>query len=149
MMRIEDARVRGQLHVMAGKVSELHEIENGIAAKITLRGGKDVIMLQASRSIDCTGLGKDFTAVDHPLLRQLLAKGIVRPDLLGLGLNVTADGALIGTDGIADRDLFAIGPLTKGAFWEIVAVPDLRIACETMAARLLRRLPAPLLATPA
>jgi uncharacterized NAD(P)/FAD-binding protein YdhS len=139
MARIADACARGQLQVMAGKVSDLRETETGIAATVALRGGKDAIALQASRSIDCTGLGKDFSTIDHPLLRQLLGKGLARPDSLGLGLNVTADGALIAGNGLAAPDLFAIGPITKGAFWEIVAVPDLRIACETLAERLLER----------
>ena len=30
------------------------------------------------------------------------------------------------------KDLFAIGPITRGTFWEITAVPDIRIACETL-----------------
>jgi uncharacterized NAD(P)/FAD-binding protein YdhS len=44
---------------------------------------------------------------------------------------------VIDRDGRAAEDFFAIGPITRGAFWEITAVPDLRIACEAMAARLL------------
>jgi uncharacterized NAD(P)/FAD-binding protein YdhS len=148
MARIEDAQARGQLQVMAGKVSELRETEDGVAAKVTLRGGKDALIIEAGRSIDCTGLGRGFDGTDHRLLRRLAAKGMIRSDPLGLGLNVTADGALIATDGIAADDIFAIGPLTKGAFWEIVAVPDLRVACESMAEGLLRHAPANLTGRP-
>jgi uncharacterized NAD(P)/FAD-binding protein YdhS len=71
------------------------------------------------------------------LLKQMLEAGLVRSDPLRLGLHVDADGALIDRGGKAAADLFALGPITKGAFWEIIAVPDLRIACEAMAARLL------------
>jgi uncharacterized NAD(P)/FAD-binding protein YdhS len=44
---------------------------------------------------------------------------------------------LIDRHGTAAKDFFAIGPITKGALWEITAVPDLRVACEAMAERLL------------
>ena len=30
-----------------------------------------------------------------------------------------------------------VGPITRGTFWEITAVPDIRIACETLAEHLL------------
>jgi uncharacterized NAD(P)/FAD-binding protein YdhS len=32
--------------------------------------------------------------------------------------------------------LFAAGPLTRAAFWEIVAIPDIRNQCAELAARL-------------
>jgi len=62
---------------------------------------------------------------------------LIRADPLRLGVDVTGEGALIDRDGNASGDLLAIGPITKGAVWEIIAVPDLRIACEAMAERLL------------
>ena len=43
-----------------------------------------------------------------------------------LGLDVTGNCALINRDGAISRRLYAVGPLTKGVFWEMVAVPDLR-----------------------
>jgi uncharacterized NAD(P)/FAD-binding protein YdhS len=35
--------------------------------------------------------------------------------------------------GFISRRLFAVGPVTKGAFWEITAVPDIRRQTEKMA----------------
>ena len=89
------------------------------------------------RLIDCSGLNSDCTKVDQPLLKQLLETGLMTPDPLRLGIDVSDHGALIDRDGRPAADLFALGPITKGAFWEIIAVPDLRIACEAMAERLL------------
>jgi uncharacterized NAD(P)/FAD-binding protein YdhS len=34
--------------------------------------------------------------------------------------------------------LFAIGPLTRAAFWEIIAIPDIRNQCAELAERLVR-----------
>jgi uncharacterized NAD(P)/FAD-binding protein YdhS len=62
-----------------------------------------------------------------PLIRDLLARGFARPDPLRLGLEVSEQGALVGKDGSASRRLFAIGPVTRGTFWEITAIPDIRL----------------------
>ena len=32
--------------------------------------------------------------------------------------------------------LYALGPVTRGAFWEITAVPELRVQCAEIARRL-------------
>jgi uncharacterized NAD(P)/FAD-binding protein YdhS len=51
-----------------------------------------------------------------------------------------SDGSLIGRDGVASDRLFAVGPLTRGAFLEIEAVPDIRVQCHRLAGALLDRL---------
>jgi uncharacterized NAD(P)/FAD-binding protein YdhS len=56
-----------------------------------------------------------------PMLRRMLDEGLVRPDQLGIALDVDEQSRAAG----ADR-LWALGPLTKGRYWEIVAVPDIR-----------------------
>jgi uncharacterized NAD(P)/FAD-binding protein YdhS len=38
--------------------------------------------------------------------------------------------------GVPSERLFAIGPLTRAAFWEVVAVPDIRNQCAALAAHL-------------
>jgi uncharacterized NAD(P)/FAD-binding protein YdhS len=45
----------------------------------------------------------------------------IQPDELGMGLLVDGRGKADGSD-----QLWAVGPLTKGVWWEIVAVPDIR-----------------------
>ena len=49
---------------------------------------------------------------------------------------MTASGALRGRAGVISQSLFALGPLTRGAFWEITAIPDIRRQCETLALHL-------------
>ena len=41
--------------------------------------------------------------------------------------------ALVGTDGRVSDGLFAIGPLTRGRFWEVTAVPDIRVQAASLA----------------
>jgi uncharacterized NAD(P)/FAD-binding protein YdhS len=137
MARLAEARERGQLQITAGKVVETSADEMGVTVQVKLRGGGAIVAHRGARLIDCSGLNNDCNKLDQPLLKQLLETGLIRPDHLRLGVDVTDDGALIDRDGHASSDLLAIGPITKGAFWEIIAVPDLRIACEAMAERLL------------
>lgn len=137
MARIAEARERGQLRIVAGKVVATDANEQGVTIQVKLRGGDALVEHRGLRLLDCTGLNSDCTRLDQPLLTQLLESGLIRPDPLYLGVDVAEDGALIDRAGQAAADLFAIGPITKGAFWEIIAVPDLRVACEAMAARLL------------
>jgi uncharacterized NAD(P)/FAD-binding protein YdhS len=54
--------------------------------------------------------------------------GLVRPDAHGIGLDIDEGSRAIG----AER-LWALGPLTKGRYWEIVAVPDIRVQAADVA----------------
>jgi uncharacterized NAD(P)/FAD-binding protein YdhS len=55
------------------------------------------------------------------VLRGLLDEGAIAPDRLGIGLEVDERSRVPGA-----ARLWALGPLTKGRYWEIVAVPDIR-----------------------
>jgi uncharacterized NAD(P)/FAD-binding protein YdhS len=69
------------------------------------------------------------------MLRTLLDGDIVRPDRLGIGLDVDQHSRATG----AER-LWALGPLTKGRYWEIVAVPDIREQAAAVADDIAREL---------
>jgi uncharacterized NAD(P)/FAD-binding protein YdhS len=86
-----------------------------------------------ARVVNCSGPGADYDRIQEPLFRNLLSEGIVRPDPLRLGLDVTANRALRDRSGAISHRLFAIGPVTKGAFWEMTAVPDIRRQAELVA----------------
>ena len=76
------------------------------------------------------------------MIRHLLKTGAARPDPLRLGLDVGANLTLVRRDGTAARRLFALGPPTRGVFWEITAVPDIRTQCRTFASWLAPKLAA-------
>ena len=68
-----------------------------------------------------------------PLVRPC---SIARPDPFGLGLDVTPQSAVINRWGVASRRLYALGPVTRGTFWEITSVPDIRRQCWDLAGAL-------------
>jgi uncharacterized NAD(P)/FAD-binding protein YdhS len=104
------------LEVVPGRI---RSAEGGIVT-IDRRGG-GTVERQVAGVVNCTGPEGRLSRVDDPLIRQLLESGWARPDALGIGLDVDEESRVSG-----DPRLYAIGPLTRGTFWEIVAVPDIR-----------------------
>jgi uncharacterized NAD(P)/FAD-binding protein YdhS len=91
---------------------------------------------RAARIVNCTGPQGDLLRSTEPLLRDLLATGTIRPDGLRIGLEVDAQSRVVAADGRAAEQLYAIGPMTRGGLWEVVAVPDIRQQNWTLARRL-------------
>lgn len=106
-------------------------------------GDRLAYRMTAHHVVNCMGPGGDPARSKTPLIPGLVAAGLARPDRLRLGLDVDAAGHLIGRGGgISDR-LFALGPPTRGVFWEATAVPDIRQLAGTVADAALRALDCP------
>ncbi|WP_326524497.1 FAD/NAD(P)-binding protein [Sphingomonas sp.] len=134
--RIEAMVARGQLQVVAGKIIAAEATQPGVRLNLRPRGSNANEILDLTRIINATGPQGDLARTDDPLLRRLHERGLVRPDAAHLGIDVDADTAVIGRDGHASDWLHALGPMTRGAFWEIVAVPDIRVQSWSLARRL-------------
>ena len=78
----------------------------------------------------------DIVRAGEPLLAALLAAGRIRPDPLRIGIDVDAECRALDASGAASGSLYAIGPVTRGTFWESVAVPDIRAQAARVAARI-------------
>jgi len=124
----------GRLEVLAGRVQSCRQ--DGDLANVTIRqrSGKERTE-NFAYIFNCTGPLGSVSQTKIPLLRQLIETGQARPDELGVGLAVGPGSRVAG----AER-LWAVGPLTKGAFWEIVAVPDIRVQAADVAADIAREL---------
>jgi len=134
--RIEAAKASGQLSIYAGRLATIEENGAGARVRFVPRGTDRERAIQADYVIDCRGHSPDSQSTGNPLLRALFADGRLRPDPLRLAVDVTGDCATLDAQGKASRRVFAVGPATVGAFWEIVAVPDIRLQVERLAARL-------------
>jgi uncharacterized NAD(P)/FAD-binding protein YdhS len=134
--RIEAARERGQLTKCAGRIREYRETLGGVEVTFQPRGTSSLASFQVARVVNCSGPACDYDRIPHPLIRNLLAEGLVRPDPLRLGLDVTTTCAVRDRQGAISRRLFAVGPVTRGAFWEMTAVPDIRRQTEHLAEHL-------------
>jgi len=124
--QIEALEQAGRLEIVAGKLLSAEPEDGRIRLDWRPRGAEGAKTLVADRIINCIGPEGDLCRAETPLLRDLLAQGKVRPDIHRLGLDVERSGRIYDAAGTPQDRLFAVGPLTKGEAWEIVAVPDIR-----------------------
>ena len=131
--RIERLIKVGQLEIAAGRVTDMWP--EGAQLGVTLRkrgpvriasdhGGASSSSVEERRfalAVNCTGPLGSIVASGDPLITSLFTQGLARPDALCLGIEVDARSRIAG----ASR-AWAVGPMTKGKFWEITAVPDIR-----------------------
>ncbi len=134
--RIAAMRRSGQLEIVAGKLQGAVATGTGAIVDWRPRGEDATRSLDVARIINCSGPQGDLRKTDDRLLRNLVARGLIRPDPLQLGIDVNARSEAIGEDGRPNPGLMIIGPMTRSAFWEIVAVPDIRVQTWALARRL-------------
>lgn len=137
-MRITQAIADGQLTLKAAKLIGTEGGTYGARVSYRRRGQQGTESLEVGAIVDCTGIVRDPGAITNLAVRSLFDQDLARPDPLRIGLEVAADCALIRADGAASQRLFAVGPLTRAAFWEIIAIPDIRNQCAVLADRLLQ-----------
>jgi len=83
--------------------------------------------------VNCLGPCADVTQRHDPLLQELFASGYARPDPHRLGLDVDAAYRVLDRTGRPIPTIRAVGPLTRGAFWEVIGVPELSDHCRRLA----------------
>ena len=122
----------GVLTIHAGYLQAIDEQEESISIRYRVRHTQMIKELQVDWVINCTGMER--AGIGHSrLLESMRSDGVLRLDSFGLGVEVDGDSRLLRTDGQAWPGLFAVGALTAGRFWEITAVPDIRIQARDIA----------------
>ncbi len=134
--RVTKAVADGRIRLIAARVAEVERDEHGLTATLQLRHTTRLETVRATRVYDCTGIVSDLSAGSNPVVRSLIDRSLARPDPLRIGLDVGQDCSIISGNGAPSERLFAIGPLTRGAFLEIDAIPDIRIQCAGVAKHL-------------
>lgn len=124
----------GRLEIAAGRVKSIAENDRGLDVVWNPRGTHGERIASVQWVIDCTGPGHD--PARDPLTAPLVAAGRLSIDPLGLGLQVAPSGQAIGKNRTEDPTFFVLGPPARAAFWETIAVPDLRQRIEELAQQL-------------
>jgi uncharacterized NAD(P)/FAD-binding protein YdhS len=127
-----------RLTLMAGKIVDISPNSAGATVRYRRRGQAALESLEVDAIVDCTGIAKDPTATGNPAVRSLFDQGLARIDPLHMGIEVASDCTIVNRWGLPSRRLFAVGPLTRAAFWEIVAIPDIRNQCVQLAERMVQ-----------
>lgn len=137
--RVNQAVRSGRLKLLAARVLSTASDNGDRLVKLLPRRSRGTETLRVARIYDCTGIVKDVSTGSIAVIRSLTDRGLARPDPLRLGLDVTLDCAVIDRNGAASDRLFAVGPLTRGTFFEIDAVPDIRNQTAKLAGQLTQR----------
>lgn len=135
--RLLTAMADGQLALLKGDVLQVDRTGAGIVARYRPYRGATAETIRATLAIDARGLrGRPS---DSPLLARLIDQGTARMDSLGIGLDISNEGSIIRADGTASTRLSAIGPISRAAFWEITAIPDIRDQAASQTRRIVPR----------
>ncbi len=136
--RVSDAyrklQSTGGLEILSGRIAGYRLAGRLVEVTLRLRGGAERAFA-AGHIVNCTGPGGDFAKTAIPLIAELRERRLAVPDALGVGVE-TRDCAVIDGGGTASSWLFALGPLTRPAWWEITAVPEINLQIDRLVAQL-------------
>ncbi|NTE88474.1 FAD/NAD(P)-binding protein [Agrobacterium rubi] len=138
--KVFDALVKdGTVQIHAGFVSRIARANGENSLTYRRRGSSDEITLPFDWLINCTGMER--AGISHsPLLQDMLAHNMIETDPLGLGIRVDGQSRIVSGEGSSREGMFAVGALTAGQFWEITAVPDIRVQTRNVAEAIAQRI---------
>lgn len=126
---------QGIVEVHAGFVSRIGRAADGNLLTFRKRGKEEEQSLSFDWLVNCTGMER--AGISHsPLLQHMLKQDMIDTDALGLGIRVDAESHVMSCDGASKQGVFAVGALTAGQFWEITAVPDIRVQTRNVAEKI-------------
>ncbi|PDT24930.1 FAD-dependent pyridine nucleotide-disulfide oxidoreductase [Rhizobium hidalgonense] len=127
----------GTVRFHAGFLKSLEAGEDGLIACYRVRAKGEIAEIRADWLVNCTGMER--AGISHsPLLKEMSRFQLIVPDPLGLGIQVNAASEVTAPCRISPARLFAVGALTAGQFWEITAVPDIRVQAKTVVEEIVR-----------
>lgn len=136
---VERLQGEGRLRIQAASFKGLEPgAEGGVSIRICRRGEAETCLVHGAALINSSGIEYDWRRVARPLPQQLLARGLVRPGPLALGVAAAIDGAVLNEHGQVANRLFAMGPPLRGMWWESTAVTDVASQAKALALRLVR-----------
>ncbi len=134
--RIAEMEAEGRLIFAAGRVRSIAPDDGGLAVTWQPRTGRHHEQVKVRCAVNCTGPDLGLASTGDPLLATLRGAGRIRPDPCRLGLNVDTESRVIDAFGHASPTLYAVGPITRGQFWESIAVPDIAVQARDVAVRI-------------
>ncbi len=134
---LADLVQQGRLTIQAASLQGVKSLSQGrVHIQIRHRGQSQSSLVAGDALINSTGIEYDWRRVDRPLPRQLLARGLIQPGPLALGIAAERDGAVLDAKGRRSPRLFAMGPPLRGMWWESTAVTDVAIQSKALALHL-------------
>jgi uncharacterized NAD(P)/FAD-binding protein YdhS len=123
----------GVLEVHAGRLESARLLDDVVAVQWRPRGAHRSRAWLVNRVINCTGPDHLVLHSPDPLVKSLLANGLIRPDAHSLGIEVAAHGQVLSASAAPVDGLYYIGPWLRARDWEATAVPELRAHAARLA----------------
>jgi uncharacterized NAD(P)/FAD-binding protein YdhS len=134
--RITALRATGRLHVHRGRIAAVTQQADRLRiAAATVDGN---LTLDADWLVNSTGATTDIASTASPLVHDLFASGLARPDPMGLGIDAEPDGRVLSRAGIPSDVLLTLGPPLRGVWYETTAIPEIRAQAAGLAERITR-----------
>jgi uncharacterized NAD(P)/FAD-binding protein YdhS len=127
----------GVLEVHAGRLDALRIVDDAVEVQWRPRGAPRNRAWLVDRVVNCTGPDHCVAHHPEPLIKSLLANGLIRADGLSLGIDVSKDGRVISRNGCPTDGLYYLGPWLRARDWEATAVPELREHAARLAQHLI------------
>ena len=125
--KIAALQAGGTLQFDAGRLVGLRPHRDGVEATWSPRGSDRRETRRFGLIVNCFGPRADLQRSSDPLVEQLFVAGLARADDCRLGLDVDVRSRVLNASGEPTPTLFAVGPISRGAYFEVSSVPDIRI----------------------
>jgi uncharacterized NAD(P)/FAD-binding protein YdhS len=116
-------RDEGRVFVHRGHIVDAQPNQGTISVRVAATPSP--VEIEAAHVINCTGPNGDITQNRDPLIRNLIRHGLIRPDELRLGIDADETLHVVDQNNKATPNLFAMGPLVRGLWYETTAIPEI------------------------
>jgi uncharacterized NAD(P)/FAD-binding protein YdhS len=147
---IYDMRSWNQLDILKGRLRKIkHNGEQFEITYATVAGTREPLPVSPTLAgdgeytahadvlINCIGSESNFANLDSPLVKNMMAHGLIKNDQLSMGLEATAEGSIIGADNKPSDIIHTLGTALKGVLWESTAIPEIRLQAHKLSLKLL------------
>ena len=125
----------GKLEILQGRLKAIDFAEGKFSIAFTTATERRTV--GADALVNCIGSESNFSKIDTPFVKNLVARGHIRNDELDLGIRATPEGEVIGKTGQTLGLVYTLGTALKGTLWETTAIPEIRTQARQLALKLL------------
>lgn len=125
----------GRLEILKGRLKTIDHTDGKF--RITFSTLSESRSVKSDALVNCIGSESNFTKIDRPFVKNLIARGHVRNDELSMGIAASPDGSVVDKHGKFSSVVYTLGTALKGTLWETTAIPEIRAQASKLALKLL------------
>ena len=125
----------GKLEILQGRLKSIDFARDKFHIAFATTTNSQTI--EATALVNCIGSENNFSKIDTPFVKNLVARGHIHNDELNMGIRSTPDGSVIGKAGKTSGIVYTLGTALKGTLWETTAIPEIRTQARQLALKLL------------